>query len=106
MRYAFPLLCWFFLIPSAKAEDLKAGAAKVDITPPIGFPMWGYGARHDAGSVGVHDPLQARALVLAVGNEKIALVGLDLGRAPTRQSAQLIRAKVNATAGIEHLFLV
>lgn len=106
MRFMIPLLFWLLLNPSANAEDLRAGAAKVDITPPIGFPMWGYGARHDAGSAGVLDPLQARALVLAVGNEKIALVSLDLGRAPTRQSMQAIRAKVKAASGTDHLFLV
>src|SRR5262245_16907043 len=106
MRFAFAIFCCFFLIESSQAEDLRAGAAKADITPPIGFPMWGYGARHDAGSTGVLDPLHARALVLAVGNEKIALVSLHLGRAPTRQSMQTIRAKVKAAAEIEHLFLV
>src|SRR5262245_43514471 len=79
-----------------------AGAAKTDITPPIGFPMWGYGARHDMPSAGVLDPLQTRALVLAVGNEKLALVGLDLGRAPTRQSMARIRAEVKKRTGIEH----
>jgi hypothetical protein len=105
-HFFFQFLLWSLFIPSAAAEDLKAGAAKVDITPPIGFPMWGYGARHDAGCVGVLDPLQARALVLSVGDEKIALVSLDLGRAPTRQSTQAIRAKVKAAGGIEHLFLV
>jgi hypothetical protein len=88
------------------ADQFQAGAAKADITPPTGHAMWGYGARHDAASVGVLDPLQARALVLAAGTEKIALVSLDLGRAPTRQSMQIIRAKVKAAAGIEHLFLV
>lgn len=106
MRFVFTLLWCSLLLPSAAAENLKAGAAKVDITPPIGFPMWGYGARHDAGSVGVLDPLQARALVLAVGGEKIALVSLDLGRAPIRHSMQVIRARVKAVAGIEHLYLV
>src|SRR5713101_4566639 len=106
MRFIVAILCWSFLIETSRADDLRAGAAKVDITPPIGFPMWGYGARHDAGSVGVLDLLQARALVLAVGSEKIALVSLDLGRAPTRQSTQAIRTKVKAAAGIEHLFLV
>jgi hypothetical protein len=90
---------------SLPAAELQAGAAKVDITPPIGFAMWGYGARHDMPSVGVLDPLQARALVLAAGQEKIALVSLDLGRAPTRQSTAAIRAKVKV-AGIEHVFLV
>jgi len=106
MRFFIPLVSCFLFLPTVAADELRAGAAKVDITPPIGFPMWGYGARHDAGSVGVLDPLQARALVLAVGDEKIALVSLDLGRAPTRQSTQSIRAKVKAEAGIKHLFLV
>jgi len=78
----------------------------MDITPPIGFPMWGYGARHDAPSTGVMDPLHARALVIDVGQERIAIVSLDLGRAPTRQSTAAIRARVMAAAGIEHIFLV
>src|SRR5947199_258915 len=50
---------------AARADGLRAGAAKADITPPAGYPMWGYGARHDKPSEGVLDPLQARALVLA-----------------------------------------
>jgi hypothetical protein len=106
MRLFFSSLFFLVFLPIAAAEELKAGAAKVDITPPLGFPMWGYGARHDAGSTGVLDPLKARALVLAIGSEKIALVSLDLGRAPTRQSTQAIRVKVKAAAGVEHLFLV
>src|SRR5437868_2004503 len=88
------------------AQELRAGAAKTDITPPIGFSLWGYGARHDMASVGVHDPLLARALVLSAGAEQIALVSLDLGRAPTRQSTAAIRARVQEMAGIEHVFLV
>lgn len=87
------------------AEELRAGAAKVDITPPIGYPMWGYAARRDKPSVGVLDPLYARAVVLAAGKERIAIVSLDLGRAPTRDSTAAIRKQVNA-AGVEHVFLV
>jgi neutral ceramidase len=102
----FYLICLVLLSSPAKARELQAGAAKTDITPPIGYPMWGYGARHDAASVGVLDPLQARALVLAAGNERIAVVSLDLGRAPTRQSTAAIRARVKEAVGIEHLFLV
>src|SRR5207302_1871784 len=78
----------------------------VDITPPTGHPMWGYGARHDAPSVGVLDRLYARALVLATGGRRIALVSLDLGRAPTRQSTAAIRARVKEAAGVEYVFLV
>jgi hypothetical protein len=96
-------LVWSPAAPAA--DELRAGAARADITPPTGYAMWGYGARHDAPSTGVLDPLRARALVLAVGKERVALVSLDLGRAPTRQSTEAIRGRVRA-AGIEHLFLV
>jgi len=87
------------------ADELQAGVARVDITPPTGFAMWGYAARKDTPSLGVRDPLRARALVLATGDQRIAIVSLDLGRAPTRASMAIIRARVK-TAGIEHLFLV
>jgi hypothetical protein len=89
----------------ARADALSAGAAKVDITPPIGFPMWGYGARHDMGSTGVLDPLYARAVVLAVGKTRIAVVSLDLGRAPTRASTDAIRKKIK-DGEIDQVFLV
>jgi hypothetical protein len=88
------------------AEGLRAGAARVDITPPTGHPMWGYAARKDAHCVGVLGNLQARALVLAAGDERIALVSLDLGRAPPRASTAAIRARVKGAAGVAHIFLV
>ncbi len=90
---------------SARAAELIAGAARIDITPPIGFPMWGYGDRHDAKCEGVLDPLQARALVLEIGGQRIALVSLDLGRAPTRATTAAIRKRVQAE-GINEVFLV
>jgi hypothetical protein len=88
------------------AAELKAGAARIDITPPLGFAMWGYASRHAAPSNGVLDPLQARALVLSVDACQLALVSLDLGRPPTRSSTSAIRDRVRAAAGIEHIFLV
>src|SRR5712691_1100760 len=90
----------------AHADPLQAGAARIDITPPTGFPMWGYAARKDAPSVGVRDPLQARAVVLAVGASKLAFVSLDLGRAPTRQSMANIRKQLKDTIQIDNIFLV
>src|SRR5262245_5151699 len=95
--------------PSSAFEPppgLEAGAAVVEITPPVGGPMWGYGARHDQPSTGVLDPLKARALVLAVGEEKIALVSLDLGRAPPRDVTDAIQARVKKAVGVGHIFLV
>jgi neutral ceramidase len=93
------------LAGGARAEGLRAGAAVVDVTPPTGHPMWGYASRKAAPSVGVRDPLKARALVLEVGKEKIALVGLDLGRAPPRASMAAIRKEV-AKAGVGTVFIV
>jgi hypothetical protein len=87
------------------ATDLEAGAARVEITPPTGFPMWGYSSRKDRPSTGVLDPLQARALVLKVGKDKIAIVSLDLGRAPTRASMQTIRDALKPDE-FKELFLV
>lgn len=57
---------------------MKVGAAKVDITPPLGMELEGYGARV-SGASGVHDPLHARALVVE-GDDgtAVALVVTDL----------------------------
>ena len=77
------LLCLLSLLlsrlPARTAEELRAGSATVDITPPAGFAMWGYAARKDQPSLGIRDPLRARALVLAAGDKRLALVSLDLG---------------------------
>src|SRR5262245_12804946 len=107
MRNVLLMLATVALVPgSAPAEDLRAGAAKTVITPAVGYPMWGYAARHDAPSLGVLDPLHARAVVLAADGKRIALVSLDLGRAPTRQGMATIRKEAKATAGVDHVFLV
>src|SRR5262245_18830957 len=102
--YLLASVAWLLLaVARAHSQELQAGAAKIDVTPPLGYPMWGYGDRHDQPSVGVMDPLHARALVLGAGKEKIAIVGLDLGRAPVRNSTAVIRDRVKSEAGIEHV---
>lgn len=62
--------------------------------------MWGYGARHDQLSEGVLDPLFAKTVVIDVGDEKLALVGLDLGRGPTEPMMAQIREDVRERAGV------
>jgi neutral ceramidase len=84
------------------APEFRAAAAKRDITPKEPMPMWGYGARHAALSTGALDPLYATALVIAAGTNKLAIVGLDLGRSPAEKSLQRIRARIQADAGIDY----
>ncbi|MFV2070325.1 MAG: hypothetical protein ACC645_25440, partial [Pirellulales bacterium] len=69
------------------------------------MPMWGYGDRHDKLSTGTIHPLYAKAIVIQAGGDKVALVGLDLGRGPTRSMTQAIRQAIRARAGIEHLLI-
>ena len=59
-------------------KDLKAGVARVDITPPVGTMMGGYRLRK-APSEGIHDPLYAKALIFEQGKQRIALVTTGLG---------------------------
>jgi len=92
------------LAASAQAAGLKAGVAKVEITPPLGEKMWGYAARKDPAK-GVLDPLYARVLVLEAGEKKLGLVVLDLGR--TFGPAQIERLRVSArqASGISYLLV-
>jgi hypothetical protein len=87
------------------AQTFHAGAARRGITPKEPVPMWGCANRHDALARGVQDPLCADALVLNAGGRKLAIVGLDLGRAPAEPSIQRIRARILQEAGIEHSFV-
>src|SRR2546425_9791137 len=72
------LLVLLSLTPSF-AATLRAGAAKVDITPAGKEVLWGYESRL-APATATLDPLYARVLVLEVGEKRLALVPLDLGR--------------------------
>jgi len=69
------VVCFLTALTLCAAEyavaDLQAGAARADVTPPVGGLMYGYGARGTNVSTGVHDPLYAKALVLSDGDEKI-----------------------------------
>ena len=60
------------------AGILRAGMAKIDITPTIPVKLYGYSSRK-AYSEGIHDPLSVRAVVFEAGGEKIVLVSSDLG---------------------------
>jgi neutral ceramidase len=58
---------------------LRAGAAKVDITPApdLALPMSGYGGRTE-GFKAIHDDLNVRAIVVDDGGSQAALIGCEL----------------------------
>ncbi|MCU0522276.1 MAG: neutral/alkaline non-lysosomal ceramidase N-terminal domain-containing protein [Anaerolineae bacterium] len=56
---------------------MRAGAAQGDITPPVGSDLTGYVARLGS-SVGIHDALHARALVLEDDDTRAVIVTCDL----------------------------
>ncbi len=59
---------------------LRAGAAKVDITPDITkirIQLGGYGARLNMPPRGAHDPIYARALALELGGQQAVIVAMD-----------------------------
>lgn len=58
-------------------EGLRAGAAKVDITPEQSCLLCGYASRTEL-STGVHDPLSARAIALEQGDRRLVLLSCDL----------------------------
>ncbi len=102
------LVVSLLLAVSARAEEpasFKVGFAKRDITPQAAVPMWGYGARHDKLSQGVLDPLLAKAIVIEIGQDRLAIMGLDIGRGPTSAMMEKIRKEVAEKAGVEHVMI-
>ncbi len=57
--------------------NLRVGAAKIDITPPLGCDMAGYSGR-DSGSETITDALYAKALVFDDGETQAAIITNDL----------------------------
>lgn len=66
-------------LSAAQSSSLRAGAARVDITPPpdAALPMSGY-ANRTQGFKGIHDNIYVRAIVVDDGATQIALVAWEL----------------------------
>lgn len=65
-------------VESQDTGILRAGLAKIDITPDLPVLLYGYSSRKNL-SEGIHDHLYARAVVFENGGKKIVLVSSDLG---------------------------
>ncbi len=87
------------------SDVFRVGYAEQDITPPAGLPMWGYGARHALTATGAITPLVARVVVIHAGSDKVAIMGLDLGRGPTAAMMEQIRSAIREQADIGHVLI-
>jgi hypothetical protein len=78
---------------------LKAGWGTAEMTPKIGTPLGGLGARKGKPSTGVHDPLYSKAICLSDGKDTVALIGDDMLIVPPN-IADLARRKIAREVGI------
>ncbi|MBB3954436.1 hypothetical protein [Novosphingobium sediminicola] len=77
------------------AGDLRAGAARVSITPPAdAFPYASPSSPNDKPFVGVHDDIFTRALVLEDGSKRIVLVSIENVNVP--EPAAMVSALAQA----------
>lgn len=76
---------------------MRAGASRVDITPPVGTALAGYFS--DRKASGVHDPLYAKALAVESGDEAAAILACDL-ICLYRETVQQIRSLAQRKSGI------
>src|SRR2546423_7112104 len=91
------ILCLGLVSFAASAAPFRAGLATVDITPPVGWRMSGYFYERLSG--GIHDPLQAKAVVFRDEEERAALVFCDLIGMPAVVSTE-VRERDSRKTGI------
>ena len=107
MRRFVLCCCAVFLLAETAAAALRAGAARVDITPPpdAALPMSGYASRTQ-GFKSVHDSIYVRAIVLDDGTTQAALVAWELIFVPDQVWAE-VSERIASEEGIrpEHLLL-
>lgn len=80
-------------------NPLRAGAAMIDITPPLGTHLAGSGAGEHRPAETVLDPLFAKAIVFESGGRRVCMVILDL-TIVTQDYTDRIRAAIAERTGI------
>ena len=74
--------------------QFEAGWGSRSITPPIGTPLAGFGARKGKPSTGVHDEIFVKALAVSDGTDTAVIVGADMLIVP-ENVAELVRLRVS-----------
>ena len=73
-------------------QQLLAGVARTDITPPVGIAHAGWGAQTHQRAAGIDLPLWATALALSDGTETIVIVDIDLIYIWDREAPEVLQA--------------
>jgi len=84
---------------------LRAGVAKIDITPSLPVKLYGYSSRKNY-SEGVHDRLYARVVAMENGGDRLLMISSDLG-SYSEEVFPVIRHQILERFGLEEseLFL-
>ncbi len=112
MRTVWRCLGWLALLAClsdrSSAEVLKAGVARIDLTPPaeMNAALGGYGARMSRPAEGVHDRIFAKALVLDDGTKKLAIVTADVLGFPPPIKPVLVERLADEGFSAESLMLL
>jgi len=85
---------------------IKAGVTRVDITPPVGVELCGYGFYLNRRSTGIRDGLYSKALVLSDGMRRVAIVANDL-IGVNKEMTEIVRHLITRETGIpgDHILL-
>ncbi len=89
-----------FISAQPLTAAFMAGTARLEITPPIGYSMGGYGARKGV-STGIHDPLFVTALVLKTEKETLVFITCDLVIA----SSLRVESEIQRRFGISNVLI-
>ncbi|PKV76215.1 neutral/alkaline ceramidase-like enzyme [Pontibacter ramchanderi] len=77
---------------TGESDSLQVGWAKVNITPPAGSPLAGYGKRRGLRYSAVHDSVWVRTFAFDNGHTEVFFVSLDMLIAPMTVTAELEKA--------------
>ena len=84
-------------VPNSTSGRLFVGSSRLDITPPLGFSLAGYGGRT---SVGIHAPVYARTLVVSNGQSKLVLISLEV-LAITKELSEAVNEAIRLELPLE-----
>lgn len=106
MLFALAMVCVMGGAPQSSA--LRGGAAEIDLTPPMSMKaaLGGYGERMSRPATGVHDPLQAMALVLEESGRRVAIVTADVLAFPPDVRNALLQRLASGLPAFDGLILL